>query len=572
MDQLKRLLASLSRRQKIKLVIAAVVVVGGMVGLLQWRDARDFVPLYSGLSTEDAASVVARLKQSAVEYRLQNNGSTILVRSARAAELRLEMASAGLPQSGRIGFELFDRNNFGVTEFAEQINYHRALEGELERSVASLAEVDEARVHITKSKDSVFAESRQAAKASVLVKLRPGARLAPANVQAVAYLVSSAVEGLAAEAVTILDVRGNLLSRPRRALADGAEPSEATLEYRQSIERDLLAKIRATLEPLLGPESFRAGVSVDCDFSSGEQSEETFAPDQSVMLQSQRTEDLSGAAQASGVPGTASNLARPSSRPLAAPGGGVARRTENISYATSRTVRRVKLPQGVVKRMSVALLIDHAVRFEGSGATRRRIVEPPPPARLQSIRELVAGAVGLQPDRGDQLVVGSLPFESTAGWEPPVPPAAAPAARPLLAIPAWLLDAIEKKNMVILGALGGAALVTLVILAVGIIWWRRRRKAKAKIAVQRAVEGGAEAGQLEQGQTLQERVEAQIAQQQAQRERQEKELLASLRLPPVTTKKGEVLAKHLAEESKKNPEGLAQIVRTWVNEPEERFR
>ena len=226
----------------------------GLAAFSRWNRERDFRPLYSALSPEDAAAVLAKVRESGSEFRLSDNGTVVLVPSAKVAELRLQLAAAGIPKSGRIGFELFDKTNFGASDFTEQVNYHRALEGELERSVMSLAEVEQARVHITFPKDSVFLESRQPAKASVLVKLRAGAQLSAQNVAAICQLTASAVEGLAPEAVSVVDMRGNLLNRRAQALSPRTirEPSEAALDYRQKIEHDLLAKINTTLEPLLG--------------------------------------------------------------------------------------------------------------------------------------------------------------------------------------------------------------------------------------------------------------------------------------------------------------------------------
>jgi flagellar M-ring protein FliF len=425
MNQIRKLLASLSLRQKISLLVAAVVVGGSLIALTHWRRERDFRLLYSGLAPEDAAAILDKLRASGVEYRLADNGASVLVPSARVAELRLQMAAAGLPRSGRIGFELFDRTNFGASDFTEQVNYRRALEGELERSIMALAEVEQARVHITFPKDSVFLEARQPAKASVLVRLRSGMRLPPSSVQAICYLVASAVEGLTPEAVAVLDMRGNLLNRAR-STTQGEDSSEAALELRQRLEKDLLAKIHATLEPLLGPEHFRAGVSVECDLTSGEQSEEIFDPARSVMVSSQKTEDISGTSLASGVPGTASNLPRPTSRPGAS-GVGMTRRSESISYQATRTVRRMKLPQGTIKRISIAVLLDQNVRWEGVGPQARRILEPPPPERIKAIRDLVAAATGFSAERGDQLIVESLPFETTLNLPPPEAPRAAPA-------------------------------------------------------------------------------------------------------------------------------------------------
>src|SRR5262245_10207288 len=256
---MQKLLARLSTRQRITIVAVAVFVCAGLYSLVQWKKEADFKPLFTGLAGEDAAVIVQKLKESGSEYRLGEGGGSVLVPSARLNELRLTMAAAGLPKTGRIGFELFDKVNLGATEFTEHINYRRALEGELERTVMSLAEVEQARVHLTFPKESVFLESQQPAKASVLVRLRPGKRLAPQNVLAIDHLVASAVEGLSPDAVSVLDMNGNLLGKPKAPGGiDGAEPSAASLEYRHQIEADLLAKIAGTLGPLLGSEKFRA--------------------------------------------------------------------------------------------------------------------------------------------------------------------------------------------------------------------------------------------------------------------------------------------------------------------------
>src|ERR1700733_4495154 len=279
MDQIKRLLESLSWKQILSLVLAAAAVVGGLAAFARWSRERDFPPLYISLAPEDAAAVLAKVRENGSEFRLSDNGSVLLVPSGRVAELRLQMAAVGLPKSGRIGFELFDKSTFGMSDFAEQVNYHRALEGELERSVMSLGAVEQARVHITFPKESLFLDSRQPAKASVLVKLRPGAQLAPGNVAAICQLTASAVDGLLPEAVSVVDTRGNLLNRARKpASPDDPEPSEEAIEYGQNLEHEVLAKINRTLEPLLGADKFRATASVECDFTNAEQSEDTYDP------------------------------------------------------------------------------------------------------------------------------------------------------------------------------------------------------------------------------------------------------------------------------------------------------
>src|SRR5580692_148494 len=194
MDQFTNLINGISFKQRISIVLAALAVVAGMITFVHWKHEGDFRPLYTSMAPEDAATVVQKLRETGVEYRLSENGSAVMVPTQKLAESRLALAQAGLPKTGRIGFELFDKSNFGATEFVEHINYKRALEGELERSVMSLAEVEEARVHLTLPKESVFLDQQQVSKASVMVKLRPGAQISVQNVVAVTNLVASAVE------------------------------------------------------------------------------------------------------------------------------------------------------------------------------------------------------------------------------------------------------------------------------------------------------------------------------------------------------------------------------------------
>lgn len=550
MDQIKRLLASLSWRQMLSLALAAVAVVTGLALFSQWNRERDFRPLYTSLAPEDAAAVLAKVRENGSDFRLSDNGSTVLVPSARVAELRLALAAAGLPKSGRIGFEIFDKSTFGMSDFTEQVNYHRALEGELERSVMSLAEVEQARVHITFPKDSLFLDERQPAKASVLVKLRSGAQLSAQNVAAICQLTASAVDGLLPEAVSVVDARGNLLNRARKALSpDDPEPSDADIEYRQKLEHDLLAKIDSALDPLLGADKFRATASVDCDFSSSDQSEETYDPAKSVMVSSQKTEDISGGTAASGVPGTSSSLPRPTSRP-ATSGNLTTRRTENINYQSSRVVRHVREPQGTLKRMSIALLVDSDVRYQGTGAKAKRIVEPPSAGKLKAIHDLVAGVIGFSPERGDQLIVETLPFESTLNPEQ-IPPAANPAPPP----PSWREQFLKNKTFVI-GVGVGAGILLALLFAV----FRMTRNSAGSVEIPGQLPSGAPTPDQ-----LQAQIEGRLAEQAAERQKQEIEALNSLKLPPVT-KKTEVLKKHISEQAKKDAVGMAHVLRAWMSE------
>jgi len=559
MEQMKKLLARLSMAQRLSIAAAAVLVAAALIGFAQWRREADFRPLYTGLAAEDAGAIVQKLKETGTEFRLSDNGSTVLAPSARLAELRLQLAAGGLPKSGRMGFELFDKTSFGMTDFAEHVNYRRALEGELERSIVSLAEVERARVHLTFPKESVYLEARQPAKASVVLGLRAGAQLSPQNVMAVCNLLASAVEGLAPEAVAVVDTRGNLLNRPRKSAGgDGLEGSEANLEYREMVEKSLLAKIQSTLEPLLGADRFRASVSAECDFSSGEQSEESFDPARSVMVNSQKSEDVAPAAMAGGVPGTASNLPRP---PARAAGGasGASRRTEEISYQSSRLVRRVNLPQGELKRVSVSLLLDQEVRWEGKAPHLQQVLVPPSAEKLKTIRDLVAGVISFKAERGDQLIVETLPFEATLRTEPPSPAAPAPApAAPAGRLPAWLRS---PQGM---GAVAGGAIL---LLALAVVGFRRLRRQPGRSATtQPALPKGIQGAPALAGDSVEKKIHAQLGGQAETQARLEAEALDAIKAPTPGTKKKEALTNYLRESLKKDPVVQVQILRTWLHE------
>jgi flagellar M-ring protein FliF len=554
MDQLRKLISGLSTVQRISILAVAAAVIAGLIAFSHMRHEGDFHPLYTAMAPEDAATVVQKLKESAVEYRLAENGGTVLVPSGKLAESRLALAAAGLPKSGRIGFELFDKNNFGATEFVEHINYKRALEGELERSVMSLAEVEQARVHLTLPKESVFLDRQEPAKASVMVKLRAGAQISAQNVIAVTNLVASAVEGLAPESVSLVDMDGTLLSKPRRkAASDGSEITAESLEVRQQLEKALVTKISATLEPLLGANRFRAGASVDCDLTSGEQQEETLDPAKSVMLSSQKTEEGADHPVAGGVPGTASNLPNPPAPNKTT--SGVSRRTENITYQTSRTVRTMRIPQGVVRRMSLAVLVDQAVQWEGDGATHKKVMVPPSPETLKTIRDLVAGVTGFSEERGDQLIVESLPFESSLNAQPP--PSARPVGgKPVNKEPA-LVEFYNKYRDLTLPATIG--LVLLMALAFGILKFGRKSKRKQVTVDGEALELPAGAD-VAGGHALTgaEGVAANI-----ELSARAQQLAAG---PPLTEADRDQLADRIRVVAKRDPVATANVLRMWMQD------
>jgi flagellar M-ring protein FliF len=577
MDQAKKLLLALTPRQLATIAIVAVAVVAGVLGLSRWQRESGMRPLYTGLAPEDASAIVQKLREAGVDFKISSSGTEIMAPEDKVPELRLQMAGSGLPKTGRIGFEIFDKTNFGITDFAEHVNYRRALEGELERSVMAISDVQQARVHVTLPKDSVFSDAREASKASVLVGLRPGTRLAANNVLAITNLVSSAVEGLAPESVSVVDMSGTLLSRPRRdGLADTAQASEAVLEYRQAIERDLASKINTTLEPLLGADKFRTGVSADIDMTSGEQSEETFDPAKSVMLNSQKTEDTSGVTRTSspGSPGTASNLApqQPASAtpptpatppattpaqkdapaPAAARTGGntssTTRRSENITFQSSRVTKHLKLSQGAIKRLSIAVLVDQGFKMEGQGAQAHRVTNPPDAEKLKAIQTLVGTLVGLDTTRGDQLTVEALPFDNSVNMDPGSLGAPSAAKKP---DEVFSIETLKKKPALLWGSVGGGVLVIgLVIFAV--VSMTRGNKRASSLEPQEALPAADAYTRLP---VATPGPSAALAGQ-------------ALHLPALMPSRTEVLLTQLQENSRNNPEAWANILRGWLGEEE----
>jgi flagellar M-ring protein FliF len=383
---------------------------------------------------------------------------------------------------------------------------------------------------------------------------------------AVSNLAASAVEGLSPESVSIIDGQGNMLGRPRaqNAAAD-SQPPDANLDYKQKIEADLLTKVNATLEPLLGSDKFRSAVTVDCDFTRSEQSEESLDPAKSVMVTSMKTDEETGVPAASGVPGTASNLPRPTARTTST-ATGVSHHTENITYQTSRSVRHTVMPIGVVKKISVSILVDQDVRWQGVGAKAKRTINPPSPEKLKTIKDLIAGVVGVTPDRGDQILVETLPFEATLNSEPPPPPVP---SLPPAKYPSWLTPYMNDPKMLTIGAAGalGLVLVSGVLL---FMLFRRKKPGKASAEALTAVAGRGASAALPNvagaAEALQAQMREKLANQEALQAQADEAALTSLKLPAVTTKKSEVLVKHLRESVTKDTPGSANILRSWLTD------
>jgi flagellar M-ring protein FliF len=546
MTQFLRIWKSLSQAQRISLVLVPVLLAGISAGVLKWKHNADFRTLYSSLAPEDASAVITKIKEAGIEYKLDEAGATVFVPAAKLAEARLALAGSGMPRSGRIGFELFDRTNLGASDFTEQVNYQRALEGELERTVATLAEVEQARIHITAGKESVFLDSRQSAKATVVLKLRNASHIQQDSVTAIANLMASAVDGLAPDSVSIIDSSGRLLNRPRTGDGD-ARTAEAGLDYRQQLESELQAKLGSALEPVLGPGRFRTGVSVDCDFTSVDQSDEIYDSAKSATLTSQVTEESTGSGITGGTPGTASNLPQPPPKAVGT-SSGIVRRTENVSYQPSRTIRHTVNPRGTVRKISTVVLVDHTIRWEGTGAKARKTILAPSPEVLKAVHDVAAGIVAYNEQRGDQITVAALPFETTVEAEPPLGTMPSSGKR--------TPDSDTRQLLY----LGGAAVAVIVMLAAAVFMMRRKAVSATDTSLP-AIPAESAATRP----TTSEAVEKNL--QDEQQSKIESEIMTRIKLP-AANKTTEMLIRHVRENAQKDPEASANVLRSWMVDPE----
>src|SRR5208283_3320740 len=300
-DQIAAFVRGLTLRQKITIAVGAAAVAGTIWVFVTLLDKAEYKTLYSGLSSSDAQSLSHRLSEKNIPFELASDGTSILVPSDQLDKARLDLAAEGMPQTGRLGFELFDKPNWAGSDFVEKVNYQRALEGELERTIQTLGEIAAARVHLVLPQESLFTEQEREAKASVVIKLKSG-RLDDDAQEAITHLVASAVDNLRPENVTLINADGGM---PILAHAGGTENRpRAWVEF----ETALAQKVVATLEPVVGLGKARANVTVEYDLATSDSTQETYDPNGSVVLTSQISEERVGETDAQGTPGTTSNV------------------------------------------------------------------------------------------------------------------------------------------------------------------------------------------------------------------------------------------------------------------------
>jgi flagellar M-ring protein FliF len=396
-------------------------VIGGVVGLalaafavmIVVANKTDYRPLFANLNNEDAGEIVKKLKEQKIPYQIAADGKAIMVPADKVYDLRLTMASEGLPQGGGIGFEIFDRKNFGVTEFVQKLNYQRALQGELSRTISQLAGVEQARVHLVIPEKSLFKENEKPATASIVLRMKGNRSLRESDVQGIVHLVAASVEGMDAEHVTVLDGKGKILSK-----AGAADPtskmSVGMQEIQRTYERNLEERLQSLLDKVVGSGRSAARVSAVFNFKQVEKFEERFDPEAAAVRSEQRTEEKGGTSTtAGGVPGTQSNMGRTGAAQGSASGGG-SKSDETLNYEVSRSTARIIEPVGALDKVSVAILVDGKYDLPPSakeGAKPK--YAPRTPDELQKIEALVKSAVGFNPNRGDQVTVANIPFQDT---------------------------------------------------------------------------------------------------------------------------------------------------------------
>lgn len=384
---------ALPAQKKMNIAIMAVLILTGLFSFVYFINQQDYGILFSNLTSEDAAGIVTKLKEKKISYQISPSQDVISVPTDKVSELRLELAAVGLPHGGGVGFEIFDNKTLGATEFEQQLNYRRALQGELARTINSLDEIKQCRVHIALPKDSLFVDQQKKATASVTIKLKDGRKLTPPQIEGIGHLVASSVEGLSSNDVMIIDSQGNVLSKNHdESKTSHLSASEA--EYQRNIEKNLAGQIQSMLENVVGKGKAVVRVNTELDFKVMEKTEEIYDPESPVVRSSQKQSDRQfGLSRTS--PGTTAS------------GPDKEKTEEIVNYEINKTISKTVMPVGDIKKMSIAVLVDGIYTKSAKGES---VYQERPKKELDSLEELVRKSAGFTAQRGDQVVVTSMPF------------------------------------------------------------------------------------------------------------------------------------------------------------------
>ncbi len=412
-EQIKVMPAS----KKVTLLGVIVVSFASMMLLFAWIQKIDYQVLYANLSEDDAGRIVQELSERKIPYEI-GSGGAVLVPSDKVYDIRLQLASAGLPQGGGVGFEIFDNTKFTTSEFVQKLNYRRALEGELSRTIQSLSGVKQGRVHLVMPDKSIFAfqESKPRTSAAIFLTLNNGRKLNRAEVEGIVHLVSSSVEDLTPQDITVVDDKGSLLTKPSDDTMMSLTGTQ--MEYQQNFEKNMGSKVVSILEPVVGRGKVNARVAASFDFTRSERTEEIFDPEGAVIRSEQKSTEKSTSGSPGGIPGVASNLPGEAGQPVSSRGQSQ-KQDEMINYETSKTVTRIVDSPITLERLTVAILID------GILPNQKGSVENPEQFIVRSdedrkyYEDIVRKTIGFTEDRGDEISVTIMPFQDVAAVDMP---------------------------------------------------------------------------------------------------------------------------------------------------------
>ncbi len=581
LDTLTQRFQALTQNQRL---LMGVGVLGLLLALaLAFSSAKsnqDYRVLFANVNDGDGAAIVASLQQMNVPYQFTEGGAAIMVPQAMVYETRLKLAGQGLPKAGNVGFELLENQKFGTSQFVERVNYLRGLEGELARSVSSMGQVKSARVHLAVPKPSAFVREQERPTASVILTLYPGRVLDPSQIAAVSRLVSSAVPGMKAQDVAIMDTEGGVLGSNANRLA-GLDASQ--LKYTAEIEGALASRLSSILEPLAGKDGFRAQVTVNVDFDERERTSETYgknSPPNPQAIRSQQSIDAGGnKTGAGGIPGSLTNQppqppeapivnqvqtqADGRARNLRAPGSvetGVAvsddsnyRKEQTVNYEVDRAIEKLKSSKGKLLRVSAAVVLDNKYDTGAQPADGRKLAYTP--EEIQKINSLVKDAIGFVQTRGDTVSVMNLPFSE----EPVVQPA--------------IVNPDLVSQLVRYGAIALAVLFAYFAILRPLLWPKPEPKPpEAPTFIEPTLPEISEAERLREEMLVQE--ETWAAQQESQKAREERiereiqEQMARMREREIASKaKIDELVAYAMKYAKDQPQDASLLLRAWVSDP-----
>jgi flagellar M-ring protein FliF len=538
---------------KIPLMVAAAAAVAIVVAMVLWAKSPDYRTLYSNLSDQDGGAIVTQLTQMNIPYRFSENGGAIEVPADKVHELRLRLAQQGLPKGGAVGFELLDQEKFGISQFSEQVNYQRALEGELARTIETLGPVKTARVHLAMPKPSLFVREQKSPSASITVNLAPGRAMDDGQITAIVHLVSSAVAGLPPGNVTVVDQSGRLLTQSNTA---GRDLNDAQLKYAADVEGRVQRRIESILAPIVGNGNVHAQVTAQIDFANKEQTEEQYQPNgdaSQAVLRSRQTNESEqiGGNYPGGVPGALSNQPAPANAaPITTPpanqqngqqngqqnqtgqqtassatSNAVPRNTtrnETANYEVDRTIRHTKMNVGDIERLSVAVVVNYRTLADGK-------TEALSADQLKQIEDLTREAMGYTEKRGDTLNVVNSPFNATddVGGQ----------------LPFWQQQSFIDQML-------NAGRWLLVLIVAWLLWRKAvrpqlvRRQEEAK-AIQEAQRARAE---------IEESVEVRLSKDEQLQQRRNNQRLSA-----------EVMSQRIREMSDNDPRVVALVIRQWMS-------